>query len=74
MGLHGKVFVVVGAIEVASVRNCEKLPSCLISPVLPGSKMDLPLAKAKSISKGGSASGITYFRKGRKISAVKMVV
>jgi len=31
-----------------------------------GSKTDPLLAKAKPISDGGSASGITYLRKGRK--------
>jgi len=51
---------------VASVRSCEKLPPWLIKPVPAGSKMDLPLAKAKRISGGGSASGITELRRGRK--------
>jgi len=44
---------------VASVRSCEKLPPCLIKPVLDGSKMDPLLPKAKPISDGGSASVIT---------------
>jgi len=48
-----------GAIGVASMRSCEKLPPCLIKPVLAGSKTDPPLAKAKPISDGGSASVIT---------------
>jgi len=48
------------------LRNCEKLPPCLIKPVPAGSKMDPPLAKAKPISNSGSASGITYLRRGRK--------
>ena len=52
-----------GSKGVASVRSCEKLLPCLIKPVLAGSKTDLPLAKAKPISGGGSASGITYFRR-----------
>ena len=43
----------------ASVRSCEKLPPCLIKPVLDGSKMDPLLPKAKPISDGGSASVIT---------------
>jgi len=51
---------------VASVRSCEKLPPCLIKPVPAGSKTDPPLAKAKPLSNGGSASGITYLRRGRK--------
>jgi len=46
------------AIGVASVRSCEKLPPCLIKPVLADSKVDLPLAKFKPISNGGSTSGI----------------
>ena len=50
----------------ASVRSCEKLPPYLIKPVPAGSKMDPPLAKAKSISDGGSTSGTTYLRRGRK--------
>jgi len=51
---------------VASVRSCEKLPPCLIKPVLAGSKMDPPLAKAKPISDGGSTSVVTYLRKRRR--------
>jgi len=34
-----------------------------------GSNTDLLLAKAKPISDGGSASGITYSRRGKKIQA-----
>jgi len=71
MGSRGKVLVVGGAIGVASMRSCEKLPPCLIKPVSAGSKTDLPLAKAKPISNSGSASVITYLRKGRKKTAVK---
>jgi len=59
-GLHGKVLVVGGAIGVASVRSCEKLLPCLIKPVPAGSKTDPPLAKAKPVSDGGSASGKKY--------------
>jgi len=44
---------------VATVRSCEKLPPCLIKPVLAGSKRDSPLDEAKSISDSGSASVIT---------------
>jgi len=66
MGLHGKVLVVGGAIRVASVRSCQKLPLCLIKPVPAGSKRDPPLAKAEPISNSGSASVRTYLRRGRK--------
>jgi len=48
------------------VRSFQKLPPCLIKPVLDGSKTDPLLPKAKSISDGGSTSVITYLRKGRK--------
>jgi len=47
-----------GAIGVASVRSCMKLPPCLIKTVPDGSKTDLPLAKAKPISNGSRASVI----------------
>jgi len=60
-----------GAIGVASVRSCKKLHLCLIKPVPASSKPDALLPKAKPISDGGSASVITYLRKGRKNSAVK---
>jgi len=53
---------------VASVRSCEKLPPCLIMPVPAGSKTDPSLAKAEPISNGGSASGMTYFRREKKCS------
>jgi len=52
---------------VASVRSCEKLLPCLIKPVPASSKMDLLLAKAKPISDSGSASGITYLRRGKNL-------
>jgi len=48
------------------VRICQKLPLCLIMPVLAGPKMDPLLAKAEPISNGGSTSVITYLRRGRK--------
>jgi len=51
---------------VAPVRSCEKLPPCLIQPVPASSKMDLPLAKPEPVSDGGSASGITQLRRGKK--------
>jgi len=65
MGLCGKVLVAGGAIGVASVRSCEKLPPCLIAPVPATSKTDWLLPKAKPISDGGSASVITYLRRGK---------
>jgi len=52
-----------GAIGVASVRSCEKLPPCLTEPVPAGTLAlcaSLALwAKAKPISDDGSASVIT---------------
>jgi len=66
MGLRGKVLVAGGAIGVASVRSCEKLPPCLIKPVPAGSKVDLLLAKAKPVIDGGSTSVIIYLRRGKK--------
>jgi len=66
MGVLGEDLVAGGTIGVASVRSCRKLPPCLIRPVPDGSKTDLLLPKAKPISDGGSTSGITYFRRGRK--------
>jgi len=59
-----------GAVGLASVRSCEKLPPCLLKPGPAGSKTDPPLAKAKPSSEGGSASGITYLRRGSKKPAV----
>jgi len=47
---------------VASLRTCQKLPPCLIKPVPAGSTG----AKAEPISNGGSASEITYLRRGEK--------
>jgi len=63
VGLCGKVLAAVLAIGVASVRSCQKLCPCLIEPMPAGSKTDPLLAKAKPISDGGSASGITYLRR-----------
>jgi len=42
--------------------------------VLAGSKTDPPLAEANSVSDGGSASVITYLRKGRKELCSEMAV
>ena len=53
------------------MRSCEKLPPCLTKPVPASSKMDTPLAKAKTIIDGGSTSGITDLRRGRKKNAVR---
>ena len=66
MGLRGKALVAGGAIGVASVRSCEKLPPSLIKPVPANSKTDPPLPRSKAVSDGGSTPGITYLRKGRK--------
>ncbi|KAK4818955.1 hypothetical protein QYF61_022342 [Mycteria americana] len=38
-------------------------------PMPAGSKMDLPLAKAKPISNGGSASGMEYLGRGKNCCA-----
>lgn len=44
--------------------RCQKLPPT--EPMPPGSKMDLPLAKAKPIGgDGDSTSVITYLRRGK---------
>lgn len=59
LGLCHKVLVAVGLAGVAFVRRCQKLPPCMIEPVLVGSKM----AKAKLNSNGGSILVIT-FKKG----------
>jgi len=56
------------------VRSCEKLPPCLIKPVLAGSKTGLLLAKAKPVSDGGSTSVITYLRKEKKKTLGEMAV
>jgi len=64
MDLRGKVLVG-GAIGMASVRRCKKLPPCLTKPVPAGSKTDLLLAKAKPISDSARASVITYSRRGK---------
>ncbi|KAK4810988.1 hypothetical protein QYF61_014460 [Mycteria americana] len=54
-----------GATGVASVRRRQKLPLCPTEPVPASSKMDPPLAKAEPISDSGSASVITYLRRGK---------
>jgi len=50
---------------VASVRSCQKLPLCPTESMPAGSKTDLPLAKPKSISDGGSASVVTHLSRGK---------
>ena len=72
--MRGKVLVAGGAIEVASVRSCEKLPPCLIEPMPASSKTDPLLAKAKPISNGITTSIITYLRRGKKICATPEAV
>jgi len=51
---------------VASVRSREKLPSCLVKPVVAGSRMDPQLPKAKPVSDCGSTSVVTYLRREEK--------
>lgn len=53
-----------GVTEVVSVIGWQKLPPCPVEPMLDGSKMDHPLAKAEPVSDGGSAPGITWLRRG----------
>ena len=69
MGLRGKVLVAGVRVCVCRGGFCEKMleaaPSCQTEPVPAGSKMDPLLAKAEPISDGGSASGITYLRRGK---------
>jgi len=52
---------------VASVIRCQKLPICPIEPVPGGSQTDPLLATVEPISNGGSASGITYLRRGKNL-------
>jgi len=54
---------------VASVRSCGKILLCPTEPMPAGSKTDPLLAMAKPTSNGGSASGITYLRRGKKFAA-----
>ncbi|KAK4830635.1 LOW QUALITY PROTEIN: hypothetical protein QYF61_012460 [Mycteria americana] len=57
-----------GASGVASVRRHLELPPCQTEPVPASSKSDPPLAKAEPINNVGSASVITYLRRGKKCS------
>ena len=54
-----------GAAGVASVGRGKGLPPCQTEPVPASSKMDAPLAKAGPISDVGSASVVTYLRRGK---------
>jgi len=67
LGLCGKVLVAGGVTGVASVRNCQKLPLCLIEPMPAGSKRDPLLAKAEPISNGGRSTGITQLRREKNL-------
>jgi len=55
-----------GTSGVASVRSCWNLTLSVREPMLASSKMDMPLAKAKPISDGDSASVVTSLRRGKK--------
>jgi len=55
-----------GAIGVAALRSCEKLPPYLVQPTPGSSKIDPLLAKIKPISNSGNTSVITYLRRGKK--------
>lgn len=50
------------------MRGCQKLLPCQTEPMSAGSKTDPLLAKAQHINDGGSATGIMYLRRRRKIS------
>ena len=69
-----------GKVLIAGVYRggfCEKLQEAspyLIKPVPASSKTDLPLAKAKPMSNGGSTSVIAYVRRGRKKNCREMAV
>jgi len=49
------------------VRSCQKRPLCLMEPMPAGCKADPPLAEAEPISDGGSTSGVTNSRRGKKL-------
>lgn len=53
-----------GATGVVSERSCQKLSTCPTEPTPGGSKMELPLAMAKSLSDGASDTGIMYLTRG----------
>jgi len=66
---NGKVLVARGATGAASVRSCWRSPPCPIELMPASSKMHPLLAKAEPISDGGSASVITYLRRGKRCCA-----
>jgi len=55
---------------VTSVRSCEKLPLSLIETMPVGSKTDLLMAKAETISDGDRACVITSIRSKKKPCAL----
>lgn len=50
------------ATGMASARNCQKFPSCLIESMPVSFKADLLLAKVDPVNNHGGASGITELR------------
>lgn len=69
LGLCGKVLVVVGLQEKASVKSCQKLPPTLTEPVPASSKLDLPQNKAKP-TRGVSNIFMGGERKEKEVDAV----
>ena len=67
LGLRGKVLVVGGGYRGGFCGKLLEASLCPIEPMPASSKTDPPLAKAEPISNSGSASGITYLRKGKKL-------
>ena len=53
------------------MRSCQKLPPCPTEPMPAGSETDPPLAKAEPISNSGSASGIRYLRRKKKLQGTE---
>ncbi|KAF4788872.1 hypothetical protein TURU_156874 [Turdus rufiventris] len=56
-----------GAIGMASIRSCQKLPQCPAEPTPASSKTDPQLAKGKPITNSGGISGTTYIRRRRGV-------
>lgn len=67
MGFVWQGFGSGGATGLAAVKSSQKLPPCLTKLMPAGSRMDLPLAKAKPIRNGGTTFGITWLRRGQKL-------